>query len=306
MKTASVIMLSYNSPDIYCAINSVLTQSYNSIQLIIVDDRSDNFDEKAVRDFVALNNRGNVTVDITVNTQNLGTIKASNIALSKATGEYIINLAGDDRFYDNDVVSDIVDEFERTGALVLTGLRSVCDSTLENELAILPDKRSISMLRRMSSQQLFEAMAGCNFIFGCCTARTRTCVEKYGSYDERYRLLDDYTMNMKLLRQGVKITFYDRIFVKYRSGGVSAADRINDSYFSESDSVFQNEILPYSVNPTAAKRKYLRWKREVVIRAEYLSQKNAASSKVHLMVVKVMYCMCHPVMAVKGFCKRYF
>lgn len=295
MKTATVLTLSYNSPDLLCAIDSVLAQSYGNIQHIIVDDGSEEFNREAVLDYIAKNNRGNVTAEIIVNEENQGIIKSSNIGLSCAKGDYIINLAGDDCFYDERVVEDVVAEFERTGALVLTGYRSVCDSEMRELGVYHPTAKQRTLIKNSTPQQLFEEMAGFNLIFGCCTSYAKQCFEQYGYYDETYRNLDDYTLNMRLLRNGIRITFYERLFVKYRSNGTSAVANVKDAYLEESDKVFEQEILPYSLCPQKAQKKYAAWKRRLETDKQYAQKvEQCGENKKKRLVLKCGYYLVHP------------
>ncbi len=260
MTLVSVITPSYNSPDIYATIESVLSQSYSNIQYIIVDDGSEDFDEQKVRAYIDKNNRGNVSARVIVNPNNMGTVRAMNTAMRAATGEYIINLAGDDCFYDKDVVADIVSEFEKSGAEIITGLRLEYDRDIKKVLRLRPKRAQCKLIEDSTPKELFEAMSSSNFIFGCCTARSKACVEKYGLYDEKYRLIEDYSMNMKLLRNNVRFHFFERVFVKYRSGGVSFASNLNTEYMLESDEIFKNEIMPFCFDADAASASYFAWK----------------------------------------------
>lgn len=120
----TVLTLSYNSPSLEAAVDSVLAQDYDNIQLIIIDDHSERFDENSLRGYITAKNRGNITELVIVrNQQNLGITASSNEALRRASGKYIVNLAGDDAFYDGRVISDLYHEFEKTGAMIITGYR---------------------------------------------------------------------------------------------------------------------------------------------------------------------------------------
>ncbi len=266
----TVLTLSYNSPSLEAAVDSVLAQDYDNIQLIIIDDHSERFDENSLRGYITAKNRGNITELVIVrNQQNLGITASSNEALRRASGKYIVNLAGDDAFYDGRVISDLYHEFEKTGAMIITGYREVYDSNLEKPQKIQPEPEYAELVRSLSPGELFSAMEGFNFVFGCCTARSAECVRKYGLYDEQYCFLDDYSMNMKLLRSGVKFHFMDRVLIKYRGGGVSSLSKIDDRYFEESDMLFHNEIEPYSSSPQKAREKYRRWKTDTRDRKNY-------------------------------------
>ena len=48
----TVLTLSYNSPSLEAAVDSVLAQDYDNIQLIIIDDHSERFDEISLRGYI--------------------------------------------------------------------------------------------------------------------------------------------------------------------------------------------------------------------------------------------------------------
>jgi len=296
-KRVTVLTLSYNSPDLYATIDSVLMQSYENIQLVIVDDCSEYFPEESVSRYIAENNKGNVTAKIIKNKTNCGIIHSSNIGIAASDGDYIINLAGDDVFYDENVVRDIEKEFERTGAMIITGLRSVSSPDLQTEYFISPTKAQANKITKFKPERLFKEMEGFNFVFGCCTARSRECIEKYGLYDEKYFYLDDYSINMRLLRNGVKFHFYERIFIKYRGNGVSSVFGINNKYIKESDLLFETEIEPYSKSPWYARRKYEFWKRKTEFTKEFLTRKSDCKRTVDIVCLKLWMSVLHPIVA---------
>ena len=279
MTLASVITPSYNSPDIFATIDSVMNQTYPNIEFIIVDDGSKQFDKAKIEEHIRKNNKGNVKAQVVVNDRNVGTVKTMNRATLLSSGDYIINLAGDDCFFDNRVVADIVAEFKRTGALVLTGKRCLFDPDLKKALGVRPRTGQCSFIKNASPAELFDAMTASNFIFGCCTARSRECIRKFGLYNENYRLIEDYSMNMLLLRQGVRFHFYDRIFVKYRSGGVSFASKISADYIKESDAIFQNEIKPYAKDQNKAEESYKAWKENALAVSAFAAKSEELANK---------------------------
>lgn len=270
----TVLTLSYNSPDIMAAVRSVASQTYGNIQYIIADDCSREFPEDEIRQILAQS--GIKELVIIRNPTNLGASALSNRALKNALGDYIINLAGDDVFYDNMVVEDIVRAFAETGAQYITGRRAVYDERLEKLSCVLPRSREIRWIRTLSPERLFEKLEGCNFIFGCCTARSADTRQPYGWYAEEYRNIDDYPMIMRALRSGAKLCFCDRLFVKYRSGGVSSAANIGIDYTEEADRLFTNEILPYSDNKARAQKAYAKWKKRSEYRRIYQRKKLSA------------------------------
>lgn len=293
----SVIVPTYNSPDLNRTLLSVLNQDYPSIQLIVTDDCSAAFSTEGTEQFLRENAGCNIQeFRVIVNTVNLGTVRNLNNALKMCRGEYIFNLAGDDCFADEWVLSDWVAEFVRTGANVITAYRAVYDDNLEVFSHNEPTENQVRKIRTFPSDRLFEDLAATNYIFGCCTARSAECVRKYGLFDEGYRLLEDHPMYLKMLRMGEKFHFFDRVVVQYRGGGASAPVRYNPVYEQDVDRVFTNEVLPFTKYPRRAWRKHNGWKRDQMLcrrRAQMLEKHR--NNKLWGAAVLIWYYLHYPV-----------
>lgn len=293
---ATVIVPTYNSPDLFGTLLSILRQDYPRIQLVLIDDGSSEFCTTEVEAFIRQNGGDHLEDwQVIVNPENRGTVRTLNLALGCSKGDYIFNLAGDDCFYDEQVLSDWVEAFLATGAQVMTALRAVYDPKLETFSHVEPSNAQVAMLRSLSPQLLFEKIAGINFIFGCCTARTAKCVEKYGLFDEGYRLLEDHPMNLKLLRSGEPIVFFDRIVIKYRGGGTSSPIRYNAVYEKDVDRVMECDVLPYTKHPVRIRWQHYQWKREQRLlrrRAQLLA--HYGNRGVMRGLIQVWYYLHHP------------
>ncbi len=273
----TVITPSYRSTGtIKETVDSVLSQTYPAIQFILIDDGTDGFNADNLISYITENKKDNLkSFYVLGNEKNVGTVKTINRGLALAKGKYIFTLAADDCFYDANVLSDWTNEFLRTGADSITTKRAVFDENMLIQKYVAPIPKQIKLIENSTPMELFEAMTGCNFIFGCCTAHTKACLDCFGGFDERYRLIEDYPLNLKLLRNGVKIFFFDRLTIKYRLGGISNANKITKTYAAESDNIFKNEVLPLTADKHKAKTAYKKWKR----RSAYLSDKNIYREK---------------------------
>lgn len=302
----TVVTPSYNnSKTIFGAIDSVLMQSYPNIQYIVCDDASGDFDGEAIIEYIRAKNTGNIVdLIVTRNDSNLGITKNLNRALSQANGKYLFNVAADDEFFDESVLTQWVERFESTRADVITAKRAVYDENLATHLYDAPTATEIAVIKDSTPRELFEKMRGYNLIFGCCTARTKKSFDLMGGYDEKYPLIEDYPSNLKLLRLGVCIEFWDRAVVKYRSGGISSQGGLSEKYLQISDSIFKNEVLPYCQNPSEAKADYSAWKNEAIWLREKKSFESAHNDKntackrlkyICFMAVK------HPILSIKRF-----
>ncbi|EIJ2221255.1 TPA: glycosyltransferase family 2 protein [Vibrio cholerae] len=94
----SVIMPAYNSSlTIKDSIKSVIVQSYKNIELIIVDDCSEDNTVEIIQSFSTLDPR----IKLIRNMINLGVAKSRNKAIADARGEYVAFLDSDDIWCEN-------------------------------------------------------------------------------------------------------------------------------------------------------------------------------------------------------------
>ena len=296
-RKVTVISLSYNSDNLLRSVESVIHQSYPDIEYIIIDDGSDSFDKNAISEYVNANKSSSIKkFRILCNEKNMGTVYTLNRAIKESSGRYIYNLGGDDRFHDNDVIRDWTDFFDRTGALVSTASMAVYRS---NEyMWQQPSEKQIEQIKTFTPAQLFDSISVCNYIFGCCTARSRACVEKYGLFDERYRYIEDHPMNLRLLRNGVKFHFFDRTVVDYTTGGISSPTTHNELFDKDVDEIFKNEVLPYSASQKKALRDFKRFKKEkrnIAALHKYTERLNRCKGNaVKTAAVKITHYITHP------------
>lgn len=110
MPRVSIIVPFYNNREwIFDTVQSICNQNYENIELILVDDGSNDGSSECITRFV--NSIDWVTL---YTTNQVGLSKARNIALKKITGEYVMFVDGDDMLAENAVnkLIDVVRENE--------------------------------------------------------------------------------------------------------------------------------------------------------------------------------------------------
>lgn len=114
----SVVITAYNVAE-YIAecLNSVLGQSYQRIEIIVVDDCSTDGTAEIVREYAG--KYGNIRV--IRNEENKGAGMSRRIGIADATGEYTMLLDGDDYIKNADFIRDLVETAEKTDADVVGG-----------------------------------------------------------------------------------------------------------------------------------------------------------------------------------------
>lgn len=250
----SVIILSYkNYRYLYEALDSVLIQDYGNIELIISNDGSDDFKEGEVKEYLAKKKNKNIkNIIIKNNKKNLGTVKSLNNAIKMANGKYVNFFAADDVFYDKTVISKFIESFEKLpeSEYIVTSQLAMYDVNLENLIQLFVKKSDIKLLKNLTPLELFNKMALRCIIAAASTCYKRTLFKKYGYFDEKYRLVEDYSSALKFSRLGIKFNYFNFISFKHRDGGISHGNvsgekKLNKSYDLDILNIMKHEILPY-------------------------------------------------------------
>lgn len=106
----SIITASYNSDNsIYSCIESVKNQTYKNIEHIFIDGMSNDKTLEIIR------NNIDKSKDFLISEKDKGIYDALNKGIDYASGEIIGFLHSDDLFYDNNVIQNIVNEFNFNG-----------------------------------------------------------------------------------------------------------------------------------------------------------------------------------------------
>ena len=79
-----------------------------------------------------------------------------------------------------------------------------------------------------------------NFI-GCNVYYRKEYFEKYGLFDEKYRLMEDYPNVVKTIKNNLNIGFIDKVCLEYRLGGVSNGKP--NKYYVKDLNNFYDELL---------------------------------------------------------------
>jgi glycosyltransferase involved in cell wall biosynthesis len=244
----SVLVLSYNNLQyIYDCLNSILQQDYQYIEIIISDDFSESFKKDEIERFINDNKKGNiVNYVISQNSCNQGIVKNVNNAINLATGNYFINIACDDVLFDSGVISSIVKCFSDSNYLVLTGYVAQFDEELKECLLTTPTSQYIKYTYG-NSIDCYKMLCAGNFLPGPGISYKRELINRFGMYDEEYKLIEDYPRWLYLTRNGCSIGFLQRYIVKYRKGGISNVRdaKIEKIYNDDLELVRKKEILPY-------------------------------------------------------------
>ena len=249
----SVIILNYNNGDyIYETLESVISQTYPFIEIIICDDCSSDFPEDKIRDWIDDHKGSNIKdLKISRNPENRGTVYNTEMGFSLASGDYGTLIAADDVYYSNDVFETFIDELERLGkdAMIVAGQVAMMDSTLTKNQYDFVGKIDKTLLEGLEPQQLFEELSLRCFYPAVCFWR-KGLHNIVGKLSDHYRMIEDWTQSLRLSRQGIKLHYLDVYMMKHRDGGISHGNKKGTSksymyYVNDNIEAYKREILPY-------------------------------------------------------------
>ena len=247
IKKISIITLTYKNWRLLDrAINSIKLQVIDNkyeVEYFIVDDGTEDFDQTQVQNSLINFPYKN---SIFVNHKNIGTVKSFNNAILRTTGELIIPLSADDEFYDANVISDIITEFENTNNLIITGIR--IPITLGKELEGFPLIRDRHLFSDRDTLLNRIALKG-NIISGASTYYHREIFHRIGLFDESYRLLEDFPFYVKALRNGFDIGLFERKTIRCGMYGISSNGVINlilnNDVIKAHQSILESDVLGF-------------------------------------------------------------
>ncbi len=193
----TVVITSYNKGKLLKkAINSVLGQTLQDVQLIVVDDRSDDPETIKVLNEIS-NNVHLIKLD-----KNRGVSAARNEGIKKADSEYICCLDGDDYLEPTylEKARNVFENYKDVGIV----------APFFNMFGDIVDKRSYSK----GNTSLVRILTWCYIIPSSCFRREASV--KVGMYDENLKNHEDWEHWINIAKDGWKIKVIPEYLFNYR------------------------------------------------------------------------------------------
>lgn len=231
-------------------LGSIFEQKYDNIQLIVSDDGSPEFSCDVIDEMIRRADAKNIKAFYVHKMEsNEGTSKNFNYVLSLAEGTYIKYIAADDLFYDQHSLGHLVAAAEEDSGNVVIARAANYDMYLNRHEWTYPsDENWLKMKAGATNPRYFFGLMSQYCLISAPSTLFRTdFLRKHGGADERYPLIEDWPLWMKMLRTGEMFTFLDRSVVIYRSGGVSNG-KTNEKFAVhqiEYADVIRNECLSH-------------------------------------------------------------
>ncbi|HEY8422186.1 MAG TPA: glycosyltransferase [Thermoclostridium sp.] len=204
----SIIMPVYNGEKtIEKAIRSVLSQTYENFELIVIDDNSTDDTAKIVNSFLDIDKR----IILIKNKENCGVSVSRNIGCKSARGEYIAFLDSDDVWMENKLEKQINLMQEKDCDLAYTAYTIVYSSK-----RLLKKEILYQVPETVSYEELLKEN-----VIGCSTVLLRAKAMNNHEFDRNY-IHEDFVLWLGLAKEGKKFCGLNENLVLYAYGGRSS------------------------------------------------------------------------------------
>lgn len=245
--TISVIMPCYNAASyVKDAVNSVLSQTYQDIELIIVDDGSAD-DSKTIIDHLCSEHSEQITI---LHQQNKGPYPARNLALKQAKGEFIAFLDADD-YWEPECLAKLHKAIiNKSADIAYCGWQNVGKGGPGTEPYIPPAYEQGDIVSSF--------IKGCPWPIHAALCK-HDVIDKLDGFSERYFSSMDFDLWIRLLTVTKNITLVPEVLAYYRwhdSGQISAIKwkQVLESWAVRNDFIQQNPDLVKHINKSELER----------------------------------------------------
>jgi glycosyltransferase involved in cell wall biosynthesis len=203
----SVIIATYNAEKtLQQCLKSVVDQTYENVELIIIDGGSTDSTVKILQTFT-------YKISYWISEKDTGIYNAWNKGLARATGDWICFLGADDYFCSDSVLTDIAEKLLQVprhidiayGRILLLGMDDLPLFELGDSWVNISDKFKKTMCLPhpglMHRKSIFEEMGG---------------------FDEKYKIAADYDFLLRVLINSEAQYIPEILTVAMRQGGISS------------------------------------------------------------------------------------
>ena len=212
MKLVSVIIPCYkNSQTLSRAINSVISQSYSSIEIIVVNDCSPESKEieAVLLDYLE--------VRYLRNPVNVGPAVTRNIGLAFANGEIVAFLDADDEYHPEKIELQVAALDEKT--VVTCGLTRIFHD------GKMVHRKGVTSIVEDPKFLLYR-----NKLNGAGLLSFRDLLLQHGGYDPTLLACEDWDLYLRLLSAGVKVKVISQPLYFYYSSPLSLSANKDSNY----------------------------------------------------------------------------
>lgn len=237
----TIITVCYNrKATIEQSINSVLDQDYSNIEYIVIDGNSSDGTQDIIKSY-------SDKITKYISEPDKGMYDAINKGLSLATGDIVGLMHSDDVFYDEFVISKIVNVFKKSPNL---------DAVYGDGIYVTNDEEQKIVRNRIGGEYNYKKIKSGWLPLHPTVYIKKSVIEKFGNYNLDFKIASDTEFLLRYLyKYKINIAYLNTYIVKMRMGGLStnykrAFEVLREDYniykfhqLSGARAVFQKKML---------------------------------------------------------------
>jgi len=245
----SIVIPVYNGSNYLAeAIDSAISQTYKNIEIIVVNDGSN---DQGKTEKIALSYGNKIRY---FSKENGGSSSALNYGIRHMLGEWFSWLSHDDLYYPDKVqneiefLTQIVDDvYDVSNHVVFCGAELIRgDGSILRKANLYQLKKKSEMLKMMKSNEMLIARQMSDYNFhGCGCLIHKSVFDKIGMFDEKLRLLNDIDMWFRIYSSDYRLELVPRVLVKGRVHAKQISTSIGYSYHNSEQDMFWDRTLQW-------------------------------------------------------------
>ena len=223
-KDISVIIPCYNSADtLERAIKSILGQTRQPKEILIIDDASTDKTKEVLEPY-----RKYIT--LIKHEVNRGAAAARNTGIEAAKGSLVAFLDADDAWRPKKI-EEHVQFMEETNAHISCSSFVIHRDSIARKYLLEPQK-----------DPLLFILDGCSISPGSTLIAKKTVFQKFGLFPDHLLRLEDWAWLIKVIYQGVKISFFSRVLTDVYTTSFPAFKNVFESLYGLKSYIVKNNI----------------------------------------------------------------
>ncbi|MDD2905821.1 MAG: glycosyltransferase family 2 protein [Sulfurimonas sp.] len=205
LKISIITSVWNNKETIRDAVDSVLSQTYENIEYIVVDGASTDGTVGIVQSY-------GDKISKFVSEKDKGIYDGLNKGISLATGDVVAFLHSDDIYASATIIEEV--------ALAFTSDKSI--DGVYGDLVYTPKSDTSKVLRYWKSREFESGLLAKGWMPAHPTLfLKREVYEKYGEFDLSFKIAADYDFMLRVLKSGIQVKYLPKVLYKMRVGGES-------------------------------------------------------------------------------------
>jgi glycosyltransferase involved in cell wall biosynthesis len=218
-----VVCKNENSINIDNTFTSILNQTYQYFELIVIDGNSNQITKSNL-------NKYSSRINIFISEDDSGIFNAMNKGIMNSNGEWLIFLNIGDLFYSKNVLDYLVKNINQHKVVDI-----FYGQWMHGKLGLLKPPQIMSKYLMLNHGICHQAMI-----------LNISCFKKIGLYNEKIGMSGDPDWNMRAIINGLKLKYIDLIFCYYEGRGLSSNTQVGNSVQKYLKTSYLNRLeLPF-------------------------------------------------------------